>query len=136
MADVKGMMHGRRGLVMGVANDHSIAWGIARTLAAHGAEIAFTYQGDAQAKRLKPLAASIDSSKSCCPAMSKTTRSSTRRSRAQGRWGTARFRGSCHRAFRQERTQGPLCRHDAANFTAASRSPATRSRRSRNARRI
>ena len=49
MADVKGMMHGRRGLVMGVANDHSIAWGIARTLAGAGAEIAFTYQGDAQA---------------------------------------------------------------------------------------
>jgi len=47
---------------MGVANDHSIAWGIARTLAGAGAEIAFTYQGDAQAKRLKPLAASIDSS--------------------------------------------------------------------------
>jgi enoyl-[acyl-carrier protein] reductase I len=52
-------MRGKRGLVMGVANDHSIAWGIARTLAANGAEVAFTYQGDAQAKRLKPLAASI-----------------------------------------------------------------------------
>jgi enoyl-[acyl-carrier protein] reductase I len=55
-------MAGKRGLVMGVANDHSIAWGIAQTLSAHGAEIAFTYQGDAQAKRLKPLAASIGSS--------------------------------------------------------------------------
>ena len=54
------LMQGRRGLVMGVANDHSIAWGIARTLHAHGAEIAFTYQGEAQAKRLKPLADSID----------------------------------------------------------------------------
>ncbi len=62
MTDIKSMMHGRRGLVMGVANDHSIAWGIARMLAAHGAEIAFTYQGDAQARRLKPLAASIGSS--------------------------------------------------------------------------
>jgi enoyl-[acyl-carrier protein] reductase I len=61
MAEVRGLMHGRRGLVMGVANDHSIAWGIARTLAAHGAEIAFSYQGDAQAKRLKPLAATIGS---------------------------------------------------------------------------
>jgi len=60
MADA--LMKGRRGLVMGVANDHSIAWGIARTLAAQGAEIAFTYQGEAQAKRLKPLAASIGSS--------------------------------------------------------------------------
>ena len=53
------LMRGRRGLVMGVANNHSIAWGIARTLAANGAEVAFTYQGEAQAKRLKPLAASI-----------------------------------------------------------------------------
>jgi enoyl-[acyl-carrier protein] reductase I len=50
------LMQGRRGLVMGVANDHSIAWGIARALHANGAEIAFTYQGDAQGKRLKPLA--------------------------------------------------------------------------------
>jgi enoyl-[acyl-carrier protein] reductase I len=55
------LMSGKRGLVMGVANDHSIAWGIARTLAAHGAEVAFTYQGEAQLKRLKPLAASIGS---------------------------------------------------------------------------
>jgi enoyl-[acyl-carrier protein] reductase I len=60
MADAK-LMQGKRGLVMGVANDHSIAWGIARMLAAHGAEIAFTYQGDAQAKRLRPLAQSIGS---------------------------------------------------------------------------
>src|SRR6185437_15234848 len=56
------LMQGKRGLVMGVANDHSIAWGIARALHAHGAEIAFTYQGEAQAKRLKPLADSIGSS--------------------------------------------------------------------------
>jgi enoyl-[acyl-carrier protein] reductase I len=61
MGDGKGLMAGRRGLVMGVANDHSIAWGIARMLAAQGAEIAFTYQGDAQAKRLKPLAAKVGS---------------------------------------------------------------------------
>jgi enoyl-[acyl-carrier protein] reductase I len=54
-------MKGKRGLVMGIANDHSIAWGIAKTLAAHGAELAFTYQGDAQAKRLKPLAQSLGS---------------------------------------------------------------------------
>ena len=61
MADEQGMMAGRRGLVRGVANDHSIAWGIARMLAQAGAQIAFTYQGEAQAKRLKPLAASIGS---------------------------------------------------------------------------
>ena len=54
------LMHGKRGLIMGVANDHSIAWGIARTLAAHGAKLAFTYQGDALGKRVKPLAASVN----------------------------------------------------------------------------
>ena len=53
------LMQGKRGLIMGVANDHSIAWGIARTLAAHGAELAFTYQGDALGKRVNPLAQSI-----------------------------------------------------------------------------
>ncbi len=53
------LMKGRRGLIMGVANDHSIAWGIARTLAAHGAELAFTYQGEALGKRVKPLAESL-----------------------------------------------------------------------------
>ncbi len=54
-------MAGKRGLIMGVANDHSIAWGIARALAANGAELAFTYQGEAQGKRLRPLAESVGS---------------------------------------------------------------------------
>ena len=53
------LMAGKRGLIMGVANDHSIAWGIARTLAENGAELAFTYQNDALRKRLEPLADSI-----------------------------------------------------------------------------
>jgi enoyl-[acyl-carrier protein] reductase I len=53
------LMQGKRGLIMGVANDHSIAWGIARTLAAHGATLAFTYQGDALGKRVRPLAESL-----------------------------------------------------------------------------
>lgn len=52
-------MTGKKGLIMGVANDHSIAWGIAQTLHAQGAELAFTYQGDAFGKRVKPLADSI-----------------------------------------------------------------------------
>lgn len=59
MAD---LMKGKRGLVMGVANERSIAWGCARALAAEGAELAFTYQGEAFGKRLEPLAASIGSS--------------------------------------------------------------------------
>ncbi|MGQ3673407.1 enoyl-ACP reductase FabI [Xanthobacter sp. TB0136] len=56
------LMKGKRGLVMGVANDHSIAWGIAKALAAQGAELAFTYQGDGMAKRVRPLADSIGAS--------------------------------------------------------------------------
>lgn len=52
---------GKRGLIMGVANDRSIAWGIARAMHAAGAELAFTYQGDAFGKRLEPLAASVGS---------------------------------------------------------------------------
>ena len=55
------LMKGKRGLIMGVANDHSIAWGIAKMLADHGAELAFTYQGDAFGKRVKPLADSVGS---------------------------------------------------------------------------
>src|SRR3954452_17091765 len=56
-----GVMSGKRGLVMGVANDHSIAWGIARMLAREGATLAFTYQGDALGRRVKPLAESVGS---------------------------------------------------------------------------
>jgi enoyl-[acyl-carrier protein] reductase I len=55
-------MQGKRGLIMGVANDHSIAWGIAKKVAAHGAELAFTYQGEAFGKRVAPLAQSVGSS--------------------------------------------------------------------------
>ncbi len=54
-----GLMSGKRGLVMGVANDHSIAWGIAKALAGEGAELAFTYQNDALGKRVAPLAAEL-----------------------------------------------------------------------------
>jgi len=56
-----GMMRGKRGIVMGVANDRSIAWGIAKALAKQGAELAFTYQGEALEKRVKPLAESVGS---------------------------------------------------------------------------
>ncbi|WP_112662433.1 enoyl-ACP reductase FabI [Microvirga flavescens] len=58
---MEGLMQGKRGLIMGVANDHSIAWGIAKVLAGHGAELAFTYQGEALGKRVAPLAESLGS---------------------------------------------------------------------------
>ena len=56
-----GIMNGKRGIVMGVANDRSIAWGIAEAVAKQGAEIAFTYQGDALEKRIRPLAEKVGS---------------------------------------------------------------------------
>lgn len=55
------LMQGKKGLIMGVANDHSIAWGIAKSLADAGAELAFTYQGEALERRVKPLAESVGS---------------------------------------------------------------------------
>lgn len=55
------MMEGKKGLIMGVANNHSIAWGIAKAMSENGAELAFTYQGDAFGKRVKPLAESLGS---------------------------------------------------------------------------
>ena len=56
-----GLMTGKRGLIMGVANNHSIAWGIASALHKHGSELAFTYQGEALGRRVAPLAASLGS---------------------------------------------------------------------------
>jgi enoyl-[acyl-carrier protein] reductase I len=56
-----GYMNGKRGLIMGLANDRSLAWGIAQKLAAEGAELAFSYQGDAMEKRVRPLAAQLGS---------------------------------------------------------------------------
>jgi len=61
MSENKGIMAGKRGLIMGVANNRSIAWGIAKSCAEHGAELAFTYQGDALKKRVEPLAAEVNS---------------------------------------------------------------------------
>ncbi len=55
------VMQGKKGLIMGVANDRSIAWAIAKMAADHGAELAFTYQGDALRKRVEPLATSVGS---------------------------------------------------------------------------
>ena len=60
MPETSGLMRGKRGLIMGVANNRSIAWGIARACREHGADLAFTYQGDALKKRVEPLAEEVD----------------------------------------------------------------------------
>ena len=59
------LLHGKKGVVMGVANDHSIAWGISKKLSDEGAELCFTYQGDSLHRRVKPLANSIKSNFLC-----------------------------------------------------------------------
>ena len=59
MSEVSGLMRGKRGLIIGVANQRSLAWGIAKACRAHGAEVAFTYQGDALRKRVEPLAQEV-----------------------------------------------------------------------------
>jgi len=61
MTVATGLMAGKKGLIMGVANDRSLAWGIAQTAHQHGAELAFTYQGEALEKRVRPLAESVGS---------------------------------------------------------------------------
>jgi len=72
------LMQGKRGLIMGVANKNSIAWAIARQLAAQGAELAFTYQGDALLRRVKPLAESVGSEILCeCDVTNDDTMDST-----------------------------------------------------------
>jgi enoyl-[acyl-carrier protein] reductase I len=58
---VTGLMEGKRGLIMGLANDRSLAWGIAKILSQHGAKLAFSYQGEAMEKRVRPLAESLGS---------------------------------------------------------------------------
>jgi enoyl-[acyl-carrier protein] reductase I len=60
MAEASGLMRGKRGLIMGVANNRSIAWGIARACRAQGADLAFTYQGESLKKRVEPLAEEVD----------------------------------------------------------------------------
>ena len=112
------LMKGKRGLVMGVANDHSIAWGIAKTLAEHGAELAFTYPGRGAGPAGQ--AAGGIAQKQDHPAL-------RRRGHRLGRCGVRRdqeamghdgLHGPRHRLLRQERTEGPLRRHHAGELPA------------------
>ena len=91
MSGSTGLMSGKRGLVMGVANDHSIAWGIAKRLAEHGAELAFTYQGEAFGRRVKPLAQSLGA-EHCLPCdVEDTATVDAVFARLQEVWGTLDF---------------------------------------------
>lgn len=85
------LMAGKRGLVMGVANDHSIAWGMAKTLSEHGAELAFTYQGEQILKRVKPLAESVGSNMVLPCDVSKEDEIDTVFSALEKEWGSLDF---------------------------------------------
>jgi enoyl-[acyl-carrier protein] reductase I len=86
-----GALTGKRGLIMGVANERSIAWGIAKAMAEAGAELAFTYQGEAFGKRLEPLAASVGSDFMVDVDVTDDASLDTAFGALQARWGTLDF---------------------------------------------
>ncbi len=109
------LMAGKRGLIMGVANDRSIAWGIAAACAAQGAELAFTYQGEALEKRVRPLAESVGSEPRAALRCRQTSEHRRRLRRGGGGLGQDRLSGPCHRL----RRQGSIC----AAATSTRRAP-------------
>jgi len=88
---VNGLMTGKRGLIMGLANDKSLAWGIAQKLREQGADLAFTYQGDALGKRVKPLAESLGSSLTIDCDVSDMTALDAAFDELKGHWPTLDF---------------------------------------------
>ena len=88
---MSGVLSGKRGLIMGVANERSIAWGIAKAMAEAGAELAFTYQGEAFGKRLEPLAASVGSDFMVDVDVTDAASLDTAFSQLAGRWPTIDF---------------------------------------------
>lgn len=116
---VSGLMAGKRGLVMGVANDHSIAWGIAQACAAQGAELAFTYQGDAFGKRVKPLASGLGS-KLVLPADVEDEQSmETLFGEIQRQWGSLDFVVHCIAFADKTELKGRYCDTSRKNFARA-----------------
>jgi enoyl-[acyl-carrier protein] reductase I len=109
------VMAGKRGLIMGLANDKSIAWGIAKACADAGAEIAFSYQGEALKKRVDPLAEQLGVA-IVLPCDVGDEASIDALFAALGGMGQARFRRPRHRLFRQERAARPLRRHQPRQF--------------------
>ncbi len=101
MTQTGSIMAGKRGLVMGVANNRSIAWGIAKAAHGYGAELAFTYQGEALGKRVRPLAEQLGSSMVLeCDVTDGASIDATF-AEIEKQWGTDRLRGPRHRVFRQ-----------------------------------
>ncbi|RDC61103.1 Enoyl-[acyl-carrier-protein] reductase (NADH) [Alteripontixanthobacter maritimus] len=88
---MSGLMAGKKGLIMGLANDKSLAWGIAQQLGAHGAELAFSYQGDKLEKRVRPLAAKLGSDFLIDCDVSDMAQLDAAFAKIEERWGTLDF---------------------------------------------
>ena len=134
-ASETGAMRGLKGLILGVANNRSIAWGIAKAAHAAGAEIGMTFQGEALEKRVRPLAQELGAHVlGHCDVTDGATIDAVF-AEAQRALGRDRFRRPLHRFRRQGPVDGPLRRYDRGQFHACRwRSPAIPSPRSRNGR--
>ena len=112
-------MEGKRGLVMGVANDHSIAWGIAQACAGQGAELAFTYQGDAFGKRVKPLAAGLGANLVLPADVEDEQSMEALFSAIEREWGGLDFVVHCIAFSDKSELKGRYCDTSRKNFTRA-----------------
>ena len=110
------MMRGKKGLIMGVANDRSIAWGIAKKLASEGAEIAFTYQGEALKKRVQPLAESINSSILIPCDVTDSLSMANTFEKLKDEWGNIDFLVHCIGFSKKEELRGKYFDTTAENF--------------------
>jgi len=110
------MMSGKKGLIMGVANDRSIAWGIAKKIASEGAEIAFTYQGEALKKRVQPLAESIGSSILIPCDVTDTTSMIDTFKKLKDEWGNIDFLVHCIGFSNKDELRGKYYNTSAENF--------------------
>ena len=115
------LMAGKRGLIMGVANERSIAWGIARALSEHGAELAFTYQGDALGKRVKPLAKKVGSTLVEPCDVSDPESIDRVFAKLGEEWGTLDFLVHAIAYSDKEELKGGYVQTSAANFSATMR---------------
>ena len=110
------MMAGKKGLVMGVANERSIAWGIAKACHEQGAKVAFTFQGEALEKRVRPLANSIGAEIIVPCDVTNAASIDATFSELEKKWGGIDF-GPCHRLSNKDELRGRYLGTSAENFS-------------------
>ena len=124
-------MRGKRGLIMGVANNRSIAWGIAKAARTHGADLAFTYQGDSMKRRVEPLAEEVDGLVVGHCDVTDEASIDAAFAAVNSAWGSLDFVLHAIAFSDKDQLIGRYVDTTAENFKTRLRSPATRSRRSR-----